>query len=813
VVATSGQWGRRRSAADRPGPARRRSVSVTLLVTVLVATTAVAVTVVLSFQWTSERARDDAASDARFQAGLAAESVQSSLTRISTALGTAAAAPSTLAKLHAPAVCSLTAAGLNGYRGSHVDLVLPDGRVPCSSLAPVGAPAGATYGNAPWVARGLASPAPVVVRTATDPLTRRAAVTIAARIVEGGQPVALITAVVPVHDIADGLASAFAGPRGLTFTIVEPGRDSIRSASGVEGEQWTPYAGSGFDAGRSGTWAALDGRERLFASAAVPQLGWRVFSGVDTGSITAEAREAAGRQGILAIVALLAQAALAWLVSRRIVRPLQAVTESIVAARDEPMPAPVPVGGPREVAVLASEFNAMIEARLGYEAQLTDRALHDDLTQLPNRALLRDRLERSIRATTGGATLAVLFLDLDRFKLVNDSLGHPAGDALLQLVAARLTTALRPHDTLARFGGDVFVGVCEAVDGAPGAVEIARRLEASLAEPFSVHGQSVDVSAKFGIALTTDPRANPDELVREADIAMYQAKDTDRAWELWDDDLQIRSAHRLELLQDLRRAVEQREIVVLYQPIWDVEEWQIVSVEALVRWDHPRLGRLAPGQFVPLAEDSGEIRVIGQYVLEEALRFVATLMKAGHPLTVSVNVAVSQLDEAFVAGVAERLENEQLPPECLCLEVTESALCDALGSRADALTVLRAMGVHTAVDDFGTGYSSLSYFQHFPFDTLKIDRSFIEPLGADDGRAAALVDAITSMARALDLHVVGEGVETAEQLAAARALGVRYVQGFLLAKPLEAAELRALVRRQHVAPAAVAPPVPRLNPA
>jgi diguanylate cyclase (GGDEF)-like protein len=784
-----------------------------LLVTVLVATTAVAVTIGLSFRWTSERARDDAASDAKFQAGLAAESVQSSLTRISTALATAAATPLTLAKLHAPSACTLSSAGLNGYRGSHVDLVLPDGTVPCSSLSAVGAPAGATHGDAPWIARGLASTTPVVDRTATDSLTRRAAVTVAAPVTENGKAVGLLAAVVPVQEVADGLANAFAGPRDLTFTIVEPSREAIRSASGVEGEQWKPYAGSGFDSGRGGTWTALDGRPRLFASAAVPQLGWRVFSGVDTGTITAEARDAAGREGVLAIVALLALAALAWFVSRRIVRPLQTVTESIVAARDEPMPAPVPVEGPREVAVLAAEFNTMIEARLDYESQLTDRALHDDLTQLPNRALLRDRLERSIRATTGGSTLAVLFLDLDRFKLVNDSLGHPAGDALLQLVAARLATALRPQDTLARFGGDEFVVVCEDVDGPPGAVEIARRLEASLAEPFAVHGQSVDVSAKVGIALTADPFANPDELVREADIAMYQAKDTARAWELWDDDLKSSSQHRLELLQDLRRAVAQREIVVLYQPIWDVEEWEIVSVEALVRWDHPRLGRLAPGQFVPLAEDSGEIGVIGQYVLEEALRFVGTLAKAGYPLTVSVNVAVSQLDDELVARVAERLEKEQLPPESLCIELTESALCDALGSRADALTVLRAMGVHTAVDDFGTGYSSLSYFQHFPFDTLKIDRSFIEPLGVDDGRAAALVDAITSMARALDLHVVAEGVETAEQLAAARALGVRYVQGFLLAKPLEAAELRALVRRQQVAPALIEPPLPRLNPA
>ena len=280
----------------------------------------------------------------------------------------------------------------------------------------------------------------------------------------------------------------------------------------------------------------------------------------------------------------------------------------------------------------------------------------------------------------------MLFLDLDRFKLVNDSLGHPAGDALLQSVAARLVAAVRPQDTLARFGGDEFVVVCEDVDGAAGAVEIARRLAAALETPFTVAGTEVDVSAKIGIALTTDSRANPDELVREADIAMYQAKDSTRPWELWDDELQSRSAHRLELQQDLRTAVANREIVVVYQPIWDVEAWRVVGVEALVRWDHPRLGRLAPGQFIPLAEDTGQIGVIGQFVLEEACRFVGELNRAGHRLSVSVNLAVSQLDDTLPPAVDAALAAAGLPPDLLCLELTESSLCDALGFRADTLT-------------------------------------------------------------------------------------------------------------------------------
>jgi diguanylate cyclase (GGDEF)-like protein len=772
-------------------------VSVLLLVTVLVATTVLAGAIALSFSWSSERAHDDAARDAQFQAKLAATSVDTSLNAVASTLGSVAASPLTLAKLHNPERCSLSAIGLGSYPGSHVDLVLPDGRVPCSSLATVGAPAGASHGDASWVARTLRSPAPVIARNARDELTGVTSIAVAARLMENGRPVAVIAAVVPVKNFADVLARIYAGPRDFTFTIVDPAARVVRSASGVEDEQWKPLGDDGFGADESGTWTGLDGADRLFASAIVPASGWRVYAGQDTSSVTAAVRDAAGRQGVLAIVALLALSALALLVSRRIVRPLQTVTEAIVASRDEPMPSPVPVAGPREVAVLASEFNTMIEARLGYESQLTDRALHDDLTQLPNRALLRDRLERSIRANTRGGTLAVLFLDLDRFKIVNDTHGHPAGDALLQSVAARLAVAVRPQDTLARFGGDEFVLVCEDVDGAPGAVEIARRIESALAAPFTVVGQEVTVSAKIGIALCSDSRANPDELVREADIAMYQAKDSTRPWEMWDDDLQTRSANRLQLQQDLRTAVTNRELVVLYQPIWDVDAWRVVGAEALVRWDHPELGRLSPGQFIPLAEDSGQINAIGEHVLETACEFMADLRRLGQPLTLSVNVAVGQLDDAFPLTVRSILSRCDLPPQLLCLEVTESSLCDAFGAGAVSLARVRSLGVHTAVDDFGTGYSSLSYFQHFPFDSLKIDRSFIEQLGADDGRSSALVDAITSMARALQLHVVAEGVETPEQLAEVRRLGCGFVQGFLLAKPMAAAELRALMRKQH----------------
>ena len=412
------------------------------------------------------------------------------------------------------------------------------------------------YGDAPWIARGAGVAAPTVAHAATDPLTRRTAVTdrrAAWWRTESRSHV--ITAVVPVRQIADGLETAFAGPRELTFTVVEPAPGSIRSASGVEGEQWKPVGGSGFDAERSGTWTALDGRERLFASAAVPAAGLAGLrrSRHRARSPPRRARRPAAR-GSSRSSPCSRSPRWRWLVSRRIVRPLQAVTDAIVAARDEPMPAPVPVEGPREVAVLADR----VQRDDRRPARLRGPARRARAARRPHPAARTGPCcatgsSGSIRADDAPARrVAVLFLDLDRFKLVNDSLGHPAGDSLLRLGRGAAERAVRPHDTLARFGGDEFVVVCEDVDGAPGAVEIADRLEAALAAPFSVGGQEIDVSAKVGIALADGPGPTPDELVREADIAMYQAKDSGRAWELWDDDLQGRSAHRLELQQDLR---------------------------------------------------------------------------------------------------------------------------------------------------------------------------------------------------------------------------------------------------------------------
>jgi diguanylate cyclase (GGDEF)-like protein len=805
--------GRPRAAAPEP-PAttadvsRRRSVGALLLVTVLLTTTVVVGAIGLSFRWSSERATSDARRDARFQARLAADGVENSLRNASASLATGAATPAALTKLAATGPCSLTRTGLGPYPGAHLDLVRPDGTVTCSSMTEDELPPAATHGPAPWVGRALVRTDPTVSTVTNDALTGHPAVMIAAPVRMGTNPVGLLTAVIPVETVAESLARAYASPRRFTFTVVEPSTGIIRSASGAPRAAGRRIGTSGFAGATSGTWEAPDGAERLFESAAVPTLGWRVFAGLKTSAVTDAVREAAWRQLLLAAVALLSLAAIVLLVSRRIVRPLQSVTNAIVEARDAKAPAPVEVTGPREIAILATEFNTMIETRVEYEARLAERAVHDDLTELPNRVLLRDRIAQALhRRATHGGQVAVLFLDLDRFKLVNDTYGHPIGDSLLRLVATRLERVVREHDTLARFGGDEFVVVCEEVEGVPGAVAVANQLADALASPFSIGGKEIAVSARIGITLADGPGLDADELVREADIAMYHAKQSGRAWELWDDDLRARSAHRLELQQDLRTAIANRELRVEYQPIFDISEWRIVGAEALVRWEHPRLGRLAPARFIPLAEDSGQIAAIGEYVLEEACTFIAGLDREGLATTVSVNVAVAQLNDLLAPLVGQLLVDHGLAPSRLCLEITESALVEAFGAGADTLAHLRAMGLHIAVDDFGTGYSSLSYLQHFPFDSLKIDRSFIEPLGSDDGRSSALVRAIINMAEAFQLHVVAEGVETPAQLAELRRLGCPFVQGFLLAEPMPPDELRALIVRQrdqhHSAPDAV----------
>jgi diguanylate cyclase (GGDEF)-like protein/PAS domain S-box-containing protein len=428
-----------------------------------------------------------------------------------------------------------------------------------------------------------------------------------------------------------------------------------------------------------------------------------------------------------------------------------------------------------------------ITERKAAELQLAHQAMHDALTGLPNRALFLDRLHHALlrRVRAGTGTLAVLFLDVDRFKVINDSLGHDAGDRLLVDVAGRLDAALRPADTVARFGGDEFTVLCEDIAGEVEAVAIAQRIVDLFAEPYELEGREVFLSTSVGIALASGTPAQPprpDELIRDADAAMYRAKDRGKArYELFDAAMRDHALQRLEVENALRRAVEREELRIHLQPEIAVDGGAIVGFEALVRWEHPERGLLSPAEFIPLAEETGLIIAIGEWVLRHTCAEAALWEPGG--LGISVNVSARQLAHGdFVEVVRRTLQETGLPPEALCLELTESAVIESGAATLATLNGLKGLGVKLAIDDFGTGWSSLGHLRRFPIDVVKLDRSFVSGLGTAP-QDASIAAAIISLAHALGLSTVAEGIETDEQLAVLASLGCDLGQGYLFARP------------------------------
>lgn len=438
-----------------------------------------------------------------------------------------------------------------------------------------------------------------------------------------------------------------------------------------------------------------------------------------------------------------------------------------------------------------------ISERKGLEEELKHQAFHDALSGLANRALFRDRLEHALaRAARSKTSLAVLFLDLDDFKLVNDSLGHSAGDDLLVAVASRIVGSLRSGDTAARFGGDEFAILLEESDGLEDACQVAERVVEDLKAPFLIEDREVQVHASIGIALSVSGAENPSEIMQAADVAMYAAKAQGKnCYEVYKPALQTAMTERLERTADLQRAVEERQFVLHYQPIVDLEGGCLTGVEALVRWQHPQRGLLSPKDFIPFAEETGLIVAIGRWVLIEACTQVRIWQQAHHTasrLKVSVNISTRHFQhEGLEEDVATALRVSQLRPESLMLEITESVLVNDAESVIDRMLALKALGVSFAVDDFGTGYSSLSYLKRFPIDVLKVDKSFVDDVGVM-GRDSALAKAIVQLGKSLNLDTVAEGIEQDRQVEGLRALGCRYGQGFLFAYPLEPSELEAL---------------------
>ncbi|MFN8513497.1 MAG: EAL domain-containing protein [Thermomicrobiales bacterium] len=441
-----------------------------------------------------------------------------------------------------------------------------------------------------------------------------------------------------------------------------------------------------------------------------------------------------------------------------------------------------------------------ITERKALEAQLAHQAFHDALTDLPNRALFQDRLGHALdRAARRQAPIAVLFLDLDRFKHVNDSLGHEAGDELLIAVAGRLARSVRSGDTVARLGGDEFTVILETIDEAAEAVLAAERIVAAFEHPFLVGNRSLAITTSVGVVLGRASQDTPADLLRYADVALYQAKEAGRArYAVFDTAMSEAALERAALEAELRQALERDELTLHYQPKVDLASGAVTGLEGLVRWQHPTRGLLLPGVFIPLAEETGLIRPLGLWVLAEACRQARRWCDAEplRPLVVSVNVSAVQLRQAdFVPAVARILAETGVPPARVQLEITESVLMLDADRAAAVLEALKGLGLGLAIDDFGTGYSSLGYLKRFPIDTVKIDRAFVGGLGRDP-EDTAIVRAVIGLAQTLGLHVVAEGVETEENLRRLRELGCELGQGYHFARPLPADEAGVLLARR-----------------
>lgn len=430
--------------------------------------------------------------------------------------------------------------------------------------------------------------------------------------------------------------------------------------------------------------------------------------------------------------------------------------------------------------------------------ELVIQSFRDQLTSLPNRALFMERLAQALlRIGRNRLSAAVLFMDLDRFKVINESLGHSSGDQLLVQVSKRLRGCIRPEDSVARLGGDDFVLLLEDLGGNNDVLTVAERVAKALESPFVLQGRELHTTCSMGIALTSDAHCSPADLLRDAEVAMYRAKSKgEGSIELFDPSMNEQAMRRFQMEAELRRAIEQREFVLYYQPLISLKSGRIEGWEALVRWMHPEKGLVPPVDFISLAEETGLIVPIGKWVVEEATH-QASLWAKGFPSDVprqmNVNISGRQFQHRdLVSTVTDALALSKLSPGCLKLEITESVMMKDPQASLEAMKVLRGLDIHLVIDDFGTGYSSLSYLRRFPVDTLKVDKSFVDGLGKD-AESTAIVRAIISLAKSLGMRVTAEGIETADQVVQLRQLDCDQGQGHYFAKPLSVSDAEVLM--------------------
>ena len=493
----------------------------------------------------------------------------------------------------------------------------------------------------------------------------------------------------------------------------------------------------------------------------------------------------------------------ALLIARGVTRPLSQLADLTRRIEDGDYSRPVEVEGTDEVGALARRFDDMRRGISRREEQISRLAYRDVLTGLPNRTLFNDRLQVAVEVARRASTpLAVLLMDLDRFKYINDTLGHPAGDLVLKEVGRRLQDLLRKSDTIARLGGDEFAMLLNGT-AKEEASEVARKIALALEEPIALTPHAVDIRASVGVACMPEHGADAETLVRHADVAMYVAKRANLGHSVYEPDRDERRDEQLTLLSELRRAIGQHQLRLVYQPKIALLGGELAGVEALVRWQHPTRGVVPPLQFIPFAEQTGFIRSVTGWVLEEAARQASAWRTAGRPIKVSANISVQDLlNPELPAIVTRALERYALPPSLLCLEITESGVMQDAAGAIEVLRRLHGLGVACSIDDFGTGQSSLAYMKQLMVDEVKIDRSFVRGI-VHDHKDAAIVLSTIELGHNLGMTVVAEGVEDEASCDALRRLGCDQAQGYLFTAPLEAEALIDWIRARESRRAAI----------
>ena len=544
----------------------------------------------------------------------------------------------------------------------------------------------------------------------------------------------------------------------------------------------------------------VDHVSRFYGFTTIRGTDWFTAAGIPSDALSSSVSNYALRNAVIGLTIVLVVAALAYFFSRRIERPIRAISDAAKAIAQGQLDTRVAVDGPEEIADVADQFNVMLDVRKEAEERLSYLAQYDVLTGLPNRNMFRDRLEQAMgRAKRNGTLMAVMFIDLDRFKEINDTLGHSVGDRVLQGVAERLEHFLRDVDTIARLGGDEFTVVLEGVHDVSQITAAARKIRDALAQPLLVDDREIFVSASIGISVYPSDVEEIDDLLKNADIAMYQAKrNGGDAHHFFVAEMNAHTTERLELEGRLRYALAHQKFTLDYQPQVDIRSGRIIGAEALIRWHDEQLGSIAPARFIPLAEETGLIIPIGEWVLHTACAQNKAWQDTGcAPISVAINISPRQFRQAnLLETITQALADTGLNPCFLELEITESTIMHQAEKSIITLEKLHKMGVRLSVDDFGTGYSSLSYLKRFPVHKLKVDQSFVRDINVDPDDAA-IVTAVIAMARSLNVLTIAEGVETGGQLAFLDSLECGEYQGYYFAKPMSADKFFALLHNNQ----------------